>query len=729
MSVPVAVIAELFYSAAWHDITSYVYMRDKIALTRGTPNESTTADAATCTMTWNNRDGRFSPRNPTSPLYGLIGRNTPVRVKVNGNIRFSGEVSALPQAWDTTGTDVYVQVQAAGVLRRIGQGQLIHNYGLPRYISTTSPSFYHPGTTNGSGSHPITSSLGQPPIFGPQLDLDNCFANVHFGQGDLGPNLPRGMSIDTTNRVLDANGYVLSGRILANANIAATATSVALFCVFRCDQLGPVSIYINDYAYPYAKEYNIGLRADGTNNDVRMTLRVGDPDNGPTVTVLDTSAANVLDDVMADGQPHTLMVTLTESGANVNWVIYLDAVSVLSGTVNSVAVDGVMFAAFTYQPGTFGRPLALGQITLWENPNVPAAANLSADGSLFAGETAGRRIERLCSENAITFSSSGDLDETTAMGAQGSGNLVSLMQECAAADLGILYEPRDSLGLKYRTRIDLYNQATAVTLDYAAFVFGAPPNPTDDDQNIHNDVSVSGAGGQAEAVLETGPLSVLAPPDGINTYPTSYSVNTETTGPLSDIAAWLLHLGTIDEARYPTITLNMLTPAVLGNGALTTAIISADVSSKLVLDNLPAWLPPDDVALMAMGYSETIDQFTWDITFNCLPQSPYQVAVYATSTSVGTAHFDGEDSALSSGCTTTATSLSVKSAPNTQIWTTDSNAFPFDVNIGGERITVTNITGASSPQTMTVTRSVNGVVKAHLTDDDVRLWAPALFAL
>ena len=63
------------------------------------------------------------------------------------------------------------------------------------------------------------------------------------------------------------------------------------------------------------------------------------------------------------------------------------------------------------------------------------------------------------------------------------------------------------------------------------------------------------------------------------------------------------------------------------------------------------------------------------------------------------------------------------------LWTTSAGDFPFDINIGGEQITVTNITGASSPQTFTVTRSVNGVVKAQSSGADVRLFFPMILAV
>jgi hypothetical protein len=62
-----------------------------------------------------------------SPYYGKLGRNTHVGLSVvqatgERRYRFHGEVSSWPQKWDITGTDVYVEVEASGVLRRLGQG-------------------------------------------------------------------------------------------------------------------------------------------------------------------------------------------------------------------------------------------------------------------------------------------------------------------------------------------------------------------------------------------------------------------------------------------------------------------------------------------------------------------------------------------------------------------------------------------------------------------------------
>ncbi|GAB3656439.1 hypothetical protein [Glycomyces tarimensis] len=70
------------------------------------------------------------------------------------------------------------------------------------------------------------------------------------------------------------------------------------------------------------------------------------------------------------------------------------------------------------------------------------------------------------------------------------------------------------------------------------------------------------------------------------------------------------------------------------------------------------------------------------------------------------------------------TSILVSSDTGNALWTTEPSDFPFNVVIGGEVMTVTAITGHTSPQTFTVARSVNGVTKTHQAGSDVRLATP-----
>ncbi|MEV8552556.1 hypothetical protein AB0L04_22405 [Streptomyces glaucescens] len=79
-SLPPPMWAELYYGGAWHDVTGDLRATETVTVTRGLGSESATAaDPTSCECTLDSRDHRYAPRNPMSPLYGLIGRNTPFR--------------------------------------------------------------------------------------------------------------------------------------------------------------------------------------------------------------------------------------------------------------------------------------------------------------------------------------------------------------------------------------------------------------------------------------------------------------------------------------------------------------------------------------------------------------------------------------------------------------------------------------------------------------------------
>lgn len=70
----------LWYDDVWNDISTHVYDRDDIMIRRGKTNESSEPVPTAISMTLKNRDQRYTPDNPTSPLYGKVGRNTLIQV-------------------------------------------------------------------------------------------------------------------------------------------------------------------------------------------------------------------------------------------------------------------------------------------------------------------------------------------------------------------------------------------------------------------------------------------------------------------------------------------------------------------------------------------------------------------------------------------------------------------------------------------------------------------------
>jgi hypothetical protein len=259
-------------------------------------------------------------------------------------------------------------------------------------------------------------------------------------------------------------------------------------------------------------------------------------------------------------------------------------------------------------------------------------------------------------------------------------------------------------------------------LDYAAEHLAPPLEPTEDDRLLRNDVTVSRDGGSfGRATLRSGPLSTQAPPSGVGSYPDSVTLSLATDDVLEQHASWMVHLGTVDEPRYPSISLSLLK-----NPQLIDALTWVDSGARLTVDNPPVWVPPGTISQLVYGYTEVFSQKKWLVTFNTAPASPWDVAV-TDDGELGRADTAGSE--LAAAITTTSqTSISVATTSG-PLWTTDPAEMGFDITLGGEVMTVTNITGTSSPQTFTVVRSINGIQKTHPVDTDVRLAQPAIAAL
>jgi hypothetical protein len=211
----------------------------------------------------------------------------------------------------------------------------------------------------------------------------------------------------------------------------------------------------------------------------------------------------------------------------------------------------------------------------------------------------------------------------------------------------------------------------------------------------------------------------------VGSYTVTQTVNVQHDDQLDDAANWLLHLGTVDEERYPSIVVDLTDRAMVSQFY---PVLTTRLGDMAQITNLPSFLPPDDVKAIVWGQTEILGDFVCNTTWQTQPESPYEVLIAGTG-AVSDCRADTGGSTLNAAVTTTATSLSIATNAGSAIWTTVSADWPFDILIGGERMTVTAISGASSPQTFTVTRSVNGIVKTHSASESVTLFSPAFAAL
>jgi len=583
----------------------------------------------------------------------------------NRQVRFVGEVTAWAVRWETK-FDVVTQVDASGIMRRLTQGASPVRSAMYREFTNagrTSIVGYWPmedestatafaSALNGQSSMLIPSSGVTPAAYADWV-ASAALPTYSFGTSKVRP------------APYTATNYIFT-RMFAAVPAAGVTGTDRLFGFTTTGTARTWSLFINTAGGLDLRAYD----ADGTN-------------------ILTTGFAAFA----INGLQRVIGVELTQNGANIDYrviVFKLETSTLLSSQSTSVTGTLAAYTAGSVTEVRVGQDgllnsTAVGHIAIANDQ----AAYASTSGAMvgWREETTCARINRLGSEDGIAAYSASVSDQE--MGVQGMSTLIDLTREAEAADEGILCEERSFLGLRFRDHVSLYNQAAALTLDYTGSSgLVTPLEPTDDDQSVRNDRTVARTGGSSSRLtLDTGTLSTQAPPNGVGRYDDSVSRNLATDDQTLDHAGWLLHVGTWDETRYPVVRLVLSkVPSLLESAA------AVDIGDRIQIDNPPSWLPLDTIDLQVQGYSETLDQYTWDLDYNCTPAGPWDVAWAGDpNTASSPREFQWTDttgSALAEDLTSTETDVDVRTTDG-PIWSPNVKDTPFDWRVSGEVMTVT----------------------------------------
>lgn len=577
------------------------------------------------------------------------------------NLRASVEVPAWPPRWDVTGNDVWVPISASGIMRRLGQGASPLLSPLRRALT-------------GAGA---TVQVGRNLLPAAYWPLEDGTDSTRAASG-----LTDGTALLATGEVRWASSTAPGSAPLPDWSAATGAVEGPVTSGFDGSDWS-VGCMVQLTGATSWTALVVGIDA-GFYQAVRLVLSssstaVEGVTSSSTSTIL--SAAEV-----ADGLPHWVEIRMVDGGGGfVNTTLHVDGSQV--ATTSAVGVQGR--PAQVRVQSRSADSATLGHVALWSEP-VSSTYALILDQALIGhlGEPAGRRVERLCHEEGIAVHIVGDPDDTVTMGAQPVASLLDLLRECEDADGGILYEPREALGLAYRTVRSRYNQPVTLALTYGAAGEVSPPlEPADDDRNTRNDVTASRRDGSSARVeITSGPLSTQPPPDGVGRYDHQVTVNVHGEHALADQAGWRAHLGTWDEPRFPTIRVNLAALAGAGKSALAETAAALDVGDRLTVASPPVWLPPGSVDQHAEGYVETLNQFVWDLRLACVPAGPYTVAEVD-----GEPRVAADGSTLAAAISSSATTLTLASTAENGPWTTTSGDFPLSMRVGAEQVTATSI--------------------------------------
>jgi hypothetical protein len=513
----------------------------------------------------------------------------------NRQVRFSGEYSDWPARWSAGGHLILVEGEGAGILRRLNQGKKLLQSTLRRRIPSDSTLIaYWPMEDDTAATQAYSPTPGVSPM---KLTNFDMASDDSLGGSSALPVVQPGATL--------------------SASVPPPATGT-----------GPWHVELVNFipAAPVAQAVLYEIVCSGTGNRYRVRVQT----NNVQLQVLDADDNQLLLTSTGAGSVpsffgnwNRVRIFARQNGANVDVDLgWLNAANSSGGHFHTGSFAGTV-GRVTSIRSSFGAGLegtAIGHLAVFQANNT-AVFNDADNG--FGGELAAARLTRLAAEESLSLVITGDPADTAAMGAQRPATLLEQLEQCEQADGGILIEDRSRLGLRYRTRASLYNQTPKLTLSYGSKGLGAL-EPVDDDSNLRNDVTVERVGGSSgRAELTSGRLSVLDPPNGVGRYDDSITLNLHTDDQTEPMAHWLMHLGTVDEARYPVLTIRLHRAP-----ELIPTVLDMTEGDLIRIVDLPDFLPPGPVDLIVQGLDpERIGVRTWEVSFVCAPGSPWRVGV------------------------------------------------------------------------------------------------------
>jgi hypothetical protein len=364
-----------------------------------------------------------------------------------------------------------------------------------------------------------------------------------------------------------------------------------------------------------------------------------------TFTPAVTDTCDLYSSWPADG---TRSLLVTASGGAGQWNASSPAPS--GGVGLNVQVGDMVHAACeVYTPAALGAMQIA--INWYTSGNVLISTTSSTALATSAGEIATLNVSGTAPATAAFFSITVADNETKPvntvfyvdnvrvspkMGPQTRKFYHQFLEEIKDLDQGILKESRRLFGLGFRTRIGLINQASVITLDYNAGTIGpiggsggqAGLAPVFDDRKLANDITVyRHKGSKVHFTLASGTVSVQEPPGGSGRYKKHLKMVAWTDAQLSAIVQHLLNLGTVITEDYPNVSIDLARANVPGNAVapLMSAIAGVEMGDFITITNLPFWYPQATAKQLVIGYTENINAYTWNITWNCEAESPWEI--------------------------------------------------------------------------------------------------------
>lgn len=683
------VYAQLFYNGAYNVLQDLVPGERGATLTRGVADDLDLKPGV-CQFRLYDDDDVYRPSNAASALYGQIGPWTPGAYATGGSVRFTGEATSIaPDQTDrleTAGGDLvkgvrWVDVTLGGTLARIGRWR--DNLDDPlrvqidRYAATLKG--YWPMT---DGKTAKTLANRAPSVNARPATFTDCTLAGADGPAGSSPVIAIGSTGSVYFSFLPMDSS--AGYQIAFAAELPNASASNLPILTWTTTAGEVLTWSAGNA-----SYTIDVKAaDGTSLLNSTTL---------SGTDANAQAGRWIYYRFKVHKSGTT-VTVEQSWYNSDAATFWGVTSTYTGSMGAPRTGNIPSNATT-NGGHFGHLFAVtGNTDDLESTDFTDAFNA------YAGELAADRFERLMNSRGLPWVLRGDHTTTRAMGPQPIDTFQAQLKEIRSTEGGLIFDRGDNLGVVLVTRAQLYANALdpVLALTWPDDIAAGGLKETTASADVFNYVTARNANGSSwTAELTSGTRGTADPPTGAGRLDKVVDVNVDDDSVLPDIATWWMRFWTQEQPRFDQVVID-----ADAHPELLAACNSAEPGTFITLTGRT----PDPLTLMIISCGQASTRKRNVFTFGVVAGGVFLVGTYD-----GTDRYDALGSTLNAGLTATATSAVARATSWGSTWGPHT---PYPVMIAGERCTVTNATtpvlaGGVYTQTLTLTRSVNGVVKTQ----------------
>ena len=590
-------------SPTWTDITDYLLTGDggaPINISGGRQNWLGDPNPGTCSFTLDNRDGRFTPGNASSPYTPHVKAGVRVRVTVtvaSTDVHlFDGYVGAWRVGFNNA-TYATCQVTAQDILGARWANDLLRSMLAEEMLLDSPTAFYMLQEAEGSVTFADATGNNAPATI----------VNSKYGAGviDAGQQPTEtwygGNVVAVTN---DAYATWTSSGSTAGSWIATP------FMYPGSIGVGTIEFWVGLAGEPPAGTVSLLTLLDsGGSSQLAVQLTASSIKYNDGSTGISTAAP-------FDGQMHQVVITSTGFGGTAK--MYFDGA--LIGTDSGV-LD--LLAALTSlelgmdsrsQPSVFvGNPFTGSYAFLGVYPTVLSGtrvlAHYNAGANAFAGELTSDHLARLLSyrTNLGSVLDTGR-SEVGSVDITGT-SLQAAIVDCVNAEQSNAYI--DGQGqLVFKSLDHLYNPAVALTLDASSSQVNGPTAFVDDLQYVVNDVTVTTPTGAAQRVFDQTSI------DAIGDIPQQLDLNLVSDAAGLSMAGWILANGVQEQTSSPQVDVDLATE---DDDTVALAVLQTAPLDVIELDNLPSAAPASTLSYVMQGWSYQIGSGLFDVSFYTTP--------------------------------------------------------------------------------------------------------------